>query len=166
VSKSVLYSCQHNSDRANFQYCAQFAGKTHRRLGVIARQVLDAYKQLANNKNGIYLSLSYRKTFLTIFKANNVLQQAICHLTKGELAMTSETRAEKDEAIAESTLTLMPFARLFANFFPSFGPVYPPKVLLFSKTFFPRLSVLQLSIADDSFRMMISVRRSLLVLID
>ena len=43
--------------------------------------------------NGIYLSLSYRKTFRTIFKANNVLQQAICHLTKSEpeLAMTSET---------------------------------------------------------------------------
>ena len=36
------------------------------------------------------------------------------------------------------SLTLMPFARLFATFYASFGPVFPPKALpsLFSKTFF------------------------------
>jgi hypothetical protein len=36
----------------------------------------------------------------TILKADNVLQHAIWHLTEGELAMTSQTQADK-EAIAD-----------------------------------------------------------------
>ena len=39
----------------------------------------------------------------------------------------------------------MPFGQLFCFFPSSFGPVFPPKALLFSKTFF---SLLRLSIAD------------------
>lgn len=64
------------------------------------RQVLDAYKQLANNKNGTLLTLSYWNRANTL-KADNILQQAIWHLTKGELAVTSEARADKDQAIAD-----------------------------------------------------------------
>ncbi|KAF8799376.1 hypothetical protein BYT27DRAFT_7227880 [Phlegmacium glaucopus] len=48
------------------------------------RQILDAYKKLANNKN-----------------ADNVLQQAIWHLTQGDLTLTSEAQAGKDKAIAD-----------------------------------------------------------------
>jgi hypothetical protein len=38
---------------------------------------------------------------LNFFKANNVLQQAIWHLTQGDLTMTPEARADKDQAIAD-----------------------------------------------------------------
>jgi hypothetical protein len=51
----------------------------------------------------VYIHFILRNTALifTILKADNVLQQAIWHLTKGELALTSETQADKDQAIAD-----------------------------------------------------------------
>ncbi|KAJ3548993.1 hypothetical protein NMY22_g1050 [Coprinellus aureogranulatus] len=48
------------------------------------RQTLDAYKTFLNNKNG-----------------DNILQEALWHLTEGELSTTQEAEGEKDEAKAD-----------------------------------------------------------------
>ncbi|KAF5320053.1 hypothetical protein D9611_010270 [Ephemerocybe angulata] len=53
-------------------------------LATRVRQILDAYKQFFNNKNG-----------------DDILQEAIWHLTEGDLTTTSEAEADKDEAKAD-----------------------------------------------------------------
>jgi hypothetical protein len=106
------------------------------------RQVLDAYKKLANNKNGIYLFYSIgTQLIFTLLKADNVLQQAIWHLTKGELAMTSETRADKDQAIADVNAIRSVIRNLLSIVWSS---VSSEGTSLFQDI----LSLLRLSIAD------------------
>ena len=78
---------------------------------------------------------------LTIFKADNVLQQAIWHLTKGELAMTSDARAEKDEAIADVNAIRSVIRNLLSIVWSSIS-------IEGSTLFQDLLSVLRLSIAD------------------
>jgi hypothetical protein len=65
------------------------------------RQILDAYKQLANNKNGVYFFIIGTSSDIGYSQADNILQQAIRHLTQGELAVTSEAQADMDQAVVE-----------------------------------------------------------------
>ena len=89
----------------------------------------------------VYISAFPMGKPLTIFKADNVLQQAIWHLTKGELAMTSDARAEKDEAIADVNAIRSVIRNLLSIVWSSVS-------IEGSTLFQDLLSVLRLSIAD------------------
>ncbi|PPQ81993.1 hypothetical protein CVT26_004370 [Gymnopilus dilepis] len=88
------------------------------------REVLDAYKQLANSKN-----------------ADNVIQEAIWHLTEGDLTVTPEADAKKQQALSDLNAirtALRNVLSIFWNSVSSEGTSLGQEFL----------SVLRLSIAD------------------
>ncbi|KAF9476292.1 hypothetical protein BDN70DRAFT_882609 [Pholiota conissans] len=88
------------------------------------RRVLDAYKQLGSQKN-----------------ADNILQEAIWHLTQGDLTVTDRAEEEKNEAIKEITAIRKALRTLITSLMSS---VTSEGTSLFQDLF----SVIRLSLAD------------------
>ncbi|RXW22305.1 hypothetical protein EST38_g3549 [Candolleomyces aberdarensis] len=88
------------------------------------RQTLDAHKQLLNHKNG-----------------DNILQEAIWHLTEGDLTTTSEVEADKDEAKADIQALRSSLRTLISIIWDSVSTEG-------TSVFHDLMSLLRLSIAD------------------
>ncbi|KAG6810174.1 hypothetical protein H0H92_013012 [Tricholoma furcatifolium] len=70
-----------------------------RLLSKRARQVLDAYKKLGTNKNGQYMRVQIlRNILLAPLLGDNILQEAIWHLTQGDLETSG---MDVDQATAD-----------------------------------------------------------------
>ncbi|KAF8152356.1 hypothetical protein B0H34DRAFT_784565 [Crassisporium funariophilum] len=88
------------------------------------RLILDSYKQLANNKN-----------------SDNILQQAIFHLTEGDLTVTNEAKADKDKALQDINNIRAALRNLLSTVWSSVSSEG-------SSVFQDLLSIIRLSIAD------------------
>jgi len=104
------------------------------------RHVLEAYKTLGSNKNCPFFFL-FVIHISHSSAADNILQQAVWHLTEGNLTITSEAESDKDKAIADLNAIRSSIRSLLSVIWSSVSSEG-------TSVFEELLSVIRLSLAD------------------
>jgi ribosomal protein L17 len=66
------------------------------------RRLLEAYKQFLDGKNGTFhIIFHFFYSLISLLSDDNILQEAIWHLERGDLVATSEAREDQEQALKD-----------------------------------------------------------------